>query len=389
MKVLFYLPVVTPWWFQNIVEPLVRRVALIAEVHILVPEPWRSTGLGPSDIQRLADLPIHWAVADGPDHPSLRTAPKDAAGLIDFVTQMAPDYVLCRSADFATARAFPGKVGFLMEVASAPFDVAANTTTITPSPFVNGALPELSSAESDRLQDLIAPLWSRMREHWKTTIPAREDIFRHAGIPSDKPVLMLPLEYEHEENFFSQHRVGPPGNRALVTRIAKLVTPGCTLVVTNHPLNTMHVGDHALIETIGKLGRRVVLAPSDIFGISPTLALAPHVEGMILGDSKAYTFGACFGTPMVRRSNFPSADWLRCETDFDRFVSDVRAGRARGPEENDARLWFAYHLANEAFLPRDPELTGAMILDRIDREVNLDRWEAGIGRALPYKGATR
>ncbi len=44
MHVLFYLPVVTPWWFDNIVAPLIRAAASDARVSVLVPPLWRGTG---------------------------------------------------------------------------------------------------------------------------------------------------------------------------------------------------------------------------------------------------------------------------------------------------------------------------------------------------------
>lgn len=388
MRVLFYLPIVTPWWFENIVEPMIRRVAAIADVHVLAPDPWRNTGVGPRDIERCIDLPrVNWAITNGPDHRSLRTRPADPAGLIEYVTRLAPDYVFCRTADFDTVKHFPGTVRFLMEVAAAPFHVAACTASITADPFVNGALPVLSPGEWDQLEDLIAPLWSKMRAHWAATIPSRADVFRQLGILEDRPVLLLPLEYEHEENFFLQHRVGPPDTRGLLTELAKRVTPGCTLIVTNHPLNVLHCDGRGLVATVDRLGPRVILAKPRVCGVPATLALAPHVGGMLLGDSKAFSLAACFGVPMLRRSRFASAGWLNAATDLNGFVSAVRAGNARAPMEADARRWFACHLANEAFHPGEPELTGEMILDRAERPVNPERWAAGIRRVRVVKEA--
>lgn len=379
MKVLFYLPVVTPWWFENIVEPVIRRVADLAEVHVLAPAPWKNTGLGPDELRRCVDMEtVSWAIVDSDDHPSLRTTPADPAGLIDYVTQLSPDITFCRSADFETVREFPGIVRFLMEVTIAPFAISDYPVSLTDAPFVNGAMPVLSDEERNRLDTMIDPLWSRMQAHWREAAPPRDVVFRHAGIPGDRPVILLPLEYEHEENFFLQHRVGPPGTRALLTRIAKEVTPHCTLVVTDHPLNIRHVGDRGIPETVARLGRHVVGAGGEICGIPASMALAPYLDGMILGDSKTFGIAAAFGIPIVRRSRFASADWLNSETDLARFVSAVRSGTARAPSRAEARRWFAYHFANEAFDPKAAGLTGQEILDRATRATDPARWDAGI-----------
>jgi hypothetical protein len=386
MKVLFYLPVVTPWWFENIVEPILRRVAKVAETHVLAPAPWRNTGIGPEELARCVDLDaVKWAIFDGDEHPSYRTKPAEPDGLIAYVRELAPDIVLCRSADFDTVRHFPGAVRFLMEVASAPFDVAACTTTITDQPFANGALPTLAPAERSRLDALIDPLWTEMHAHWRQAIAEREDLFRELGIPDDRPVLLLPLEYEHEENFYLQHRIQPLSNAKLLTKIARKVTPRCTLVVTDHPLNALHVQNAELGKTVARLGRRVVLADTRIGGVPSTLALATRVDGILLGDSKSFSLAACFGVPMLRQSRFASASWLNTERDLERFVAAICAGKARAPSQADARAWFGYHLANEAFYPKDEGLTGESILDRALEPINPDRWSAGIARVRAVK----
>lgn len=56
MHVLFYLPVVTPWWFDNIVAPIIRAAARDAQVSVLVPPLWRGTGIGPTQLAGCADL---------------------------------------------------------------------------------------------------------------------------------------------------------------------------------------------------------------------------------------------------------------------------------------------------------------------------------------------
>ena len=107
-RVLFYLPVVTPWWFDNIVAPLIRTLAVDSEVHILVAPLWRNTGIGPDQIAGCSAIPnLLWHIVDDPDHRSLRTSPTDPDGLVAFVRSIAPDYVFCRSADVRGAELVP------------------------------------------------------------------------------------------------------------------------------------------------------------------------------------------------------------------------------------------------------------------------------------------
>ena len=56
-RVLFYLPVVTPWWFDNIVVHLIRALGETTEVHVMVPRLWRNTGLGFEQLQGGAAMP--------------------------------------------------------------------------------------------------------------------------------------------------------------------------------------------------------------------------------------------------------------------------------------------------------------------------------------------
>lgn len=382
MRILFYLPVVTPWWFEHIVEPLLRRVASVAEVHVLAPAPWRNTGLGQDELRRCTDLPsVQWAIVDGEDHPTLRTVPADRDGLIAYVRGLAPDLVLCRTADFDTPRAFPGVVRYIMEAVTTPFDLvsAANTVHFTDRPFVNGAMPELAPGDAARLEALFAPAWADMQAYWQAACLDRADVYRTLGLHEGRPTLLLPLEYEHEENFYLQHRPGGASNRDLVAQAAAAVKGRATLLVTDHPLNALHVERDAFLDYVLALDD-VVYVEDPIFDVSPTTALARHVDGVLLHDSKSFALAAAFGRPMLRHSRFASADWLRDRGDLPGFVKAVATGKAARAEDAAARRWFAYHLANEAFYPTDPALTGATVIDRALRPVDPGRWDAAIAR---------
>ena len=379
MKALFYLPVVTRWWFDAIVEPLIRCMAKEAEVGILAPAPWTNTGIGPREMQRMADLPdIPWYIMEGPDHPSVRTAPTNPAELIDFVAALAPDVVFCRSADRDTVAHFPGTVRFIMEADAPPFTVPSHRISLRTDLFDHGELPDLTPDQERWLDQAIAPQWEALEEKYAPLLARRDTILDAAGIGPDKPFLLLPLEYEHRENFFLMHRVGACPNHELVAEIAEKVTPHCPLVLTNHPLNKRHVNNRDLHAAVTALGDDVLLIDDDLDGFPPTLALTPHAEAILLGDSKSFTLAAFFGTPILRRSRFASGGWMNVTDDLDLLMDRIGKGPLPRPDREAARRWFAFHFANDAFDPRDPELTAAKLVGRMDRRVDPARWEAGL-----------
>ncbi|QQV75972.1 hypothetical protein H5J25_10250 [Sphingomonas aliaeris] len=385
---LLYLPVVTPWWYTSIIEPIMRRLVEVADVHILAPIPWRNTGIRPEQISSCRDLPqITWHIIDDPGHTDLRfNATNVREDLLSFVRSLAPDLTLCRTADFETAYRFPGIVRFLMEVAATPFYVTPCTSMIAERPFANGVMPELGVAASRRLDDLVDSRWTEMRQHWDATIPDRTVLREALSISDDRPLLLMPLEYDDKENFFNDHYMSTGTcSLAMIREVAEKFAEHWHIVVTDHPLNELYVDRSKLRSAISALGRNVQLSEPTVAGIPATLAVARHANGMVLGNSKSFGLGALFSVPMVRRSAFASADWLACDTDLDRFEPLARTGKTAAPSQSDARRWFAYHLANEAFDPTDPDLSGDDLVDRMTRAVNPDRWDAGMARVLAVK----
>lgn len=383
MKVLFYLPVVTSWWFDSVIEPLIRALSPQCEIHVLAPAPWRDTGIGARELARCVDLPeIRWYIMDGPDHPSTRTVPEAAADIIAFVRDIAPDYVLCRSADHETVRAFPGTVRLVMEGRLEPFAPPACWSVFSNRLFDYGMLPALPADERAMLERLIAPAWARLHELHDLHAAQhgnRVGMLARCGMAEDRPILLMPLDYEGSDDFFGIHRVDAEPNHLLVPRLAERIGPGFTLIVTNHPENDRHGDSAALLAAIGELDN-VVLAPPRIGGLSATLALAKHADGMILGDSKTFAHGAFFGRPMLRRSRFESGAWLNAYSELDIFLDAVAAGEARAPSPKDARLWFGFYMANDVIDPKAPDITAGQILAHMDRAVDRNRWEAGIAR---------
>lgn len=369
MRVLFYLPVVTPWWFDNIVEPLIRLFAPIAEVRVLAPEPWCGTGIGARELARCEDLPgIGWALIGGDAHATLRTAPADPDALVDWVDDFAPDYVFCRSADFSTPARFAGEVRFLMEAALPPVPLPAHWIWLTDAPFDHGFVPALDAAEADSLAAWIAPAWDRLPERLGAAFVRRS---------APAPRLCLPLDYEHAENFFVQHRVGARPNAAFVCEVAAALAPGFALDLTDHPLNQLYVDGSALAGVAAALAPRVSLGSS-------TARLVAAADGMIVTDSKAFALAALFDRPLCRLSRFRTADWLRAYDDLAMLQADIADGCARRPDGASARLWAGWHLANNIVDPQDPALTPADLLSFVDRPNDAGRWAAGMARIAAH-----
>jgi hypothetical protein len=386
VKILFYLPVITPWWLDHVVEPLIRCLAADHEVHVLAPAPWRGTGIGKHELAACAHLPqVQWHIVDDANHPTMRTNAVERAGIVQFVNSLAPDYVLCRSADCETVREFPGIVRHLMEGGASPLTIPGNWIILQEEPFDHGLLPELDAAARAGLDRLIAPTWESLLRLTQSSRQTRKAFRTWAGIPEDRPILALPLEYEHEENFFPVHRVGAAPNHRLVAEIAASIDESFFLAITNHPLNEKHVDNSALEAEIASHGGRMRLLPAaGPDGENSTMLLARDADGMLVGDSKVYAMAAFFGTPMLRRSKFKTGAWLNAYTEIDAFASAVAAGNAVAPDREDARTWFAFrfafHIANNLLDPTDRTLTAAELLARLDRPVDPARWDQGFAR---------
>ena len=373
MRILFYLPVVTPWWFEHILVPMIDAAARAAEVHVLAPEPWSGTGIGNEQLSRAAALPeVHWHIIGGPDHPSLRTAPRNPQPLIDFVREIAPDHVICRSADRETPRHFPGRVHYLMEGGVAPFQLPATLVWLAEDLFDHGVMPALEAAHREELAAWLAPVWERHR----SSSAANSAVASPEGGEPQITILM-PMEYEHHENFFLMHRPGPTPNSRLVAELAARLPEHVHLMVTDHPLNHLHVDRRELRETLAGLQGRVSLLDKG----TSTMAVAQNCDGMIVGDSKAFGIAGFWGKPLCRTSRFRSADWLDAYSDLDTFVDDLDAGRARAPCTDHALIFAAYHLANNAFDPQAPDFDGEALVDRLECPVTPSRWPAAMVRA--------
>ena len=377
-RIIFYLPVVTPWWFTNIVVHLIRAMAREHEVHVLVPPLWRNTGLGEEHIGLIAELDhVFWYILDGSDHPRLRSDASGEEDLIALVHDINPDLVLCRSADIATPARFPGIVRYIMEGGAPPVRTGTSWITLSPSLFDHGLMPDLSPEQCAELDRLATPIWSQMLQD--NILPDRAGFLSIAGLPEDKAIIGLPLEYEQQENFFGQHH-RYASNAEMIAGIAPMLRDDMVLAVTNHPLNELYGDNRPLEATLAALDGKVVMIGGTEIAGQATLALTKHSDGMIVGNSKSWSACAAYGTPMMRLSDFATGDWVRAYGDLTDFLTAISNGSAASADPVMARRWFAGHLANAVFDPADPALTADDLISRMTDPVEPARWKPAMAR---------
>lgn len=377
MRVLFYLPVVTPWWFERIILPLIEKLSADHEVHILAPIFWQGTGFGQDQYDLCEHLPhIKWHIVTDRDHRSMRTDAVQRAQIIEFVRALAPEFVLCRSADLEITKAFPGVVRHITEGGADPLLLPVGAVHLNGAPFDHGLMPPLIDEQRAMLSALIEPYWSTLAATPLDDAVAREAFRNWAGLPSDRPTLFLPLEYEHKENFFIQHRVGTAPNARLVEEMIEEIDGRAVLALTNHPLNELYVDNSALEKVVEANPQAVRLLPGEApDGSRTTPQMMRIADGVLLGNSKCYSLAGLCGTPILRRSHFRTGEWLNASSDLDAFVTDIREGRASPPDKETARIWFAFHVANNLVWPVAPSLTGTGILERMVTPIDSVRWE--------------
>lgn len=378
MHVLFYLPVVTPWWLDSIVVPMIRAMARDVKVSVLVPPLWHGTGIGPEQLSLCTEIEgVDWYILDGEDHPRLRHSAAGEPDLIALVRALGADLTLCRSADLETPARFPGTVRYIMEGGAPPFETGPAWAWLPETLFDHGLMPPLDPAARALLDIAFRPSWDAALARFGA--PDREAFLAAAGLPQDKHLIGLPLEYEHEEMFFGQHN-SFPSNLALVNRLADQLDDDSVLAVTNHPLNEAHCDNAPLLDAIAARGGKVRLVPAIGASGGATMLLARHCDGMVVGNSKSFGGCAFFGTPMLRLSRFRTGGWMHAYDMFEPFAAGIRAGTARRPDPADARSWFALHLIDHVFDPTGPDLSTADLVDRVINPVNPTRWGAGLSR---------
>lgn len=377
-KILFYLPNVTPWWFDHVIAPLIHLVAAEHEVHVMVPPLWQGTGIGGHQLRRFGEMPeISWHIVDGENHPALRDGITGHDDVVAFVRDIDPDYVLCRCADPEVIRQFPGTVRYIMEGVAPPVRTDSRAVIFTDELFEFGAMPELDAADAKRLDAAFAEIWPLFDRHVERgPAPSWRE---QAGVAPDRKVIALPLEYEFEDTFTGPHRAYRD-NCGWIEEMAARIDDDIFLAITNHPLNDLYVDQGPVKAAVAALGDRAAIVRFDDKDTNATEAVAADCDGAILELSKSYLVYAHGGVPIARPAAFRTAAWLNAEADVGTFSGAVRAGEARPAAPDATRRWFAHHFANNVVHLRNRDLDAGEILDRLDRPTDPDRWERNIAR---------
>lgn len=383
MRVLLYLPVVTPWWFENRIMDLIGVLARDAEVHVLVPLLWRGTGICADQIKMCLGLPhVHWHIVDDASHPSLRTSPANQAELLEFVHRLDPQYTICRSADVTSPALFPGKVAFLMEGGCPPLDTPRHWLVLQNTLFDAGSMPPVALHDRQRLLELSAVF------EGDPGVEQAENPAGEAALNCDRLILpdainlALILDYEHEENFFGIHRRFA-SNLELVRFVYEATGKDTNIIVSDHPLNELHSDCSSLENLLHSMGPRAnLLERKDAFAAA-TNRIIQRADGAILEVSKAFSACAFFGLPTLSYSRTRNRTGFGSYDDIEHFMRDLREGSARGVARSEAMTWFAFHLFNDVFTPLDCD--AEEILDRIASPVDPKRWSKGVARYLEHR----
>lgn len=375
-RILFYLPNVTPWWFDHMIAPLLRALAGTAELHVMVPPLWRSTGITADQLAPFGDAHgIVWHILDGDDHPEIRENGTANAELCDLVRTIDADVTLCRCADPEVIHAFPGTVRFIMEGAAHPIANGACQVTFPTRLFEHGAMPPLTAAQAARLDALFAGIW----DHFEAGLRGQRVLSWRiaAGVPADRPVVAVPLEYAFEDSFTARHQHFPD-NVALVDAVDAAFGPDVFIAFTNHPLNDIYGDSKAAEARIAALGAgRAALVPG-AGEVRATELVARDCQAAVVDLTKSYLAYAYWGVPIARPTPLATAPWLNAARDLDAFAAALAAGTAPAPGIEDVRRWFAHHVANTALDVSNRRLAAAHVLDHIRRPFNPARWEANI-----------
>ncbi|MDE2404718.1 MAG: hypothetical protein KGM17_08620 [Sphingomonadales bacterium] len=343
MKVLFFLPGVTPWWFDEIIAPMLR--ALLAgpqrvEAHVVTAKLWRNTGITPENYLGVADLPgVQWHIVDAADPAAFRFAAAKVEGLRELAAGIDPDLVLARSPDLALAELFPGTVRWLMEAAAPPFATDVHWIVLDEQPFHHGFLPAGVDAFADDCAARLAPPADAARAR------LAGDHRAALGLPADRPVLAVPLHYEHPENLVLVHAAHRDGT-GLLAALLDTLDPAILLAVSDHPLNRLHVDRAPLDVLAARHPDRIAL----FTGAGQTDRLAACADAMTSDLSKTWTLGAFLGTPLLNLGR-PMADWLGALPGLTALPARFSRDSLPAADPVAARRWFGWHIGGRLVDP--------------------------------------
>jgi hypothetical protein len=254
VRVLFYLPVVTPWWFEAIVRPMIfalERDSAVSQIHVMVAPLWRNTGLGEWHLEPMGDLAkVVWHIVDGEHEEAFRRDARQVPGLLEAVSAIDPALTLARSADMVTPMMFPGLVRFVMEGAAPPFATDPTWVVLDHQPFHHGAMPVSVPFALDRLaleRGVMRDLWrsqARAGPHGPRVAAPLDGAGRWAGGGLCRcNMRMMRTSFDH---------AFAGGAEGLVEALVELLPEDVRIALADHPLNTLYVDRQALHECVAR-----------------------------------------------------------------------------------------------------------------------------------------
>jgi hypothetical protein len=357
VKILFYLPIVTPWWFEKLISPMLRALGGSAELHVMVAPLWANTGIHQEHATALEDVPnLHWHVVQPGDPALFRRDGAALPGLVEAIAAIAPDLTLARAADPETCDLFPGTVRYLMEATAPPFATPVDWLILEERPFQHGFMPDHALARADRCADALDEAWAILDE--MLSAPLRGDWRGPLGLPDDRPILAVPLQYEHAENFFNEGSAFADGT-LLVETLLDHLDERIFLAVTDHPLNTRFLQRKPLQTLIADHGHRAAYCEAKDQPRGATGLLAAGADAMMIDRSKSITLAKFMGCPVVHVGSVPMADWIHASELCDLVPERLARRGLPGPDRASARRWFGWHFGMRIFNP------ATLTLDRL------------------------
>lgn len=359
MIVLFYLPVITNWWFENIIVPMIEGLAVdrgVSQIHLVVAPPWSATGLEPwqlSPLGRWAKVRCHVIDGSWGDDAAAQFRLDGAAlpGLAELIATIGADITLVRSADFAFPAQFPGRVRHIMEGAASPYRTDGRWVVLDAVPFSRGLLPPQAA-------DFAGPCAEVIRGLAPPRLDADEARAR-LGLDGSRPVIAVPLHYEHEENLFLRH-TAHRGSLDLVRDVLDHSDGEALLAVSDHPLNRIHVDRDDLDRALASRPDRIVAFTRD----DATALLAACADVMIADLSKSWSLAAFNGTPQVDLGTPSLGGWVGALPGLAAMPRLPRRADLPTADPEALALWFGWHLGARVL---DPEQTSlAAVLRRFD-----------------------
>lgn len=366
-RIVFYLPVVTPWWLENVILPVIKKLEADWDIHVIVPNYWHGTGLPEGWEGKLAAMTnAAWHPLVGERYKKLRTVDSLDHDVISKINGLQPKFTVCRAANISLGKYLPGTVRYIMEASLPPLALPLSFVFTDHGILDQALIPELNAKERDLFRAFAQPLLDmRMKVLGRATVSeARCFVEESLELPTDRKLLILALEYAHEENFFAQHSQFGSGVHFLASMLSSF-SDEFYFVVLDHPLNDLYVDRAALRSFVSANEHKCKLFSRDIEGAPTVEMLFQACDGLIVENSKIISLASYLGKPVLRFTSFQTGRWIGAYSNVASFAEAVSKGVASSASEGCASEWFGYHILNSVISLEQADLTSQDILHRL------------------------